>query len=384
MRPPPFSEDFTFSLELEFRLKDQKFNIPRCGHLPAQRKVISDFLKSTLEIPPHWILEEPSAERENPEEVYELKTASSGQAYHTNTALQWQELTEHLERIQSRLQGGFWSLHTHIGRCSKTTQENQLRVYKKRFGSLIKIYEAMWRVLGGLRYSAPRKGRILTTYGIDFLYTGGFQDILSTQEQESFDAVHAHSAMINLSTKFPTIEIKILSNLLNQGKLDCDALPQHLWWGFALLECVTEDERAIPLATMGIPSIAGSKPSWKQINRFLDLMFPHDVLGKELALQHFLRADSQPGGSPAQMACRTLEGAFVFSQLGLSTIYELHEQADGYDPYVEEKVLSSRALLQTVQEELNQAAMPWELEELFSNPLLIAQLRTAVRYEESS
>lgn len=164
--------------------------------------------------------------------------------------------------------------------------------------------------------------------------------------------------------------------LLKKGFLDCSQLLENFSWAFSLFNCVTEEGRFVPLAQLGIPTPADTKPTWKQIHRFLDIIFVDDAQGKDLALKKFTAVEQViPEGSEMLTICRKLESASPFYALGLGVVYELHEKNEGYDPNVETIILDSSPLVENLCQDLRKAQAKWPLEQLFGNPQLIQKIK---------
>jgi len=252
--------------------------------------------------------------------------------YYFNTAEDWQKLKAALRVIQGALPGGIASVHMHIGRRSQTS-EGALDVNEQRLARLVKMDESMWYALAGYGYTRATR---LTVHP------------LPTQAIIDAQSIDTHSAIINVSRHYPTVEVKLLTGLLDEhGHLDADRLEENLWWVFALFQAASEAEERMPLAVMGVPVIAGERPTQKQANRFLELVFARDPVGRELARRRLEQAANTSGTLDARALAR--QRALVervYRSAGLGIVYDLHRQHDGYDERIVEHLLVGETLKQ--------------------------------------
>jgi hypothetical protein len=374
----PFSEDFTFSLELQFlfnpvlHLEDSSLSDEE------RRKKLEQTLLYRFPMPPGWKI------RAIHEVYCELNTASEGKIFHENRTEDWQCLKRDLDQVQNYLPAGFMKAHMHIGNKKSNGPNNKLIMDQRRFGRLVKVYEALWRALSGYDYTAYafRKG-VSSTFGLNFINTNDPNIFKEDKEGNPIDlGVYYHCAMINLSEKFPTMEIKILSGLLGSRTplkhLNVDDLQEDLWWAFALMRCALDPHRKFPLATLGIPIVSGEKPSLKQVCHFLDTIYEEDLIGKVIALRRLIPIHAYPAGaSSIQLAARKCEAAIIYERLGLGLVYELHEENEGWDEQVEEHILQSPELFRRLCDELQSACVKNPMEDYFANPHLLDKLNAA-------
>lgn len=357
----PFPEDFTFSVELEF------FFNPKNPYLSDLEKWNEEERRQKIEqalgfpMPLGWKISAIS------DEFCEFNTAAPGKDYHENTKEDWEALKKGLETIQKRLPAGWFSVHLHLGCRSITTSDNRLRVDPLKFGRLVKVYESMWRVLSGTGYTVKASNRVTSTFGMDFL-----------AGRDLDKGVYHHCAMINLSKKFPTVEFKIISGLLEARHLNVGCLQGDLYWTFAMLNCLNDRSRILPLATLGLPIASGEKPSMRRICHFLDMLYQEDVTGKALAFRKFLSFDHCPSGaSSMHIIVRQFEDAMIYDRLGLATVFAMHEENGGWDEKIEERILRSPLLLKQLSEDLHAASVKHPLETYFLNEELIQRLQSA-------
>ncbi len=360
---PFIPSDTTFSLELEIKLTDQ------LTKEVLQSLSISDYERDVYErmkvfppgdagnlvwgrvvgsindlIPSGWITESSDGNfREGfVGNFFEIKTNNRTSAYHENIPKDWIDLKEALAQIQKKLPKGFYSVHIHIGQKS-LNDSGHLQVNPRYFGRIIKVYEAMWRALLGYGYRAPRQGRVQLHPAAILLGKSGWDN---------------HTAIINLSNKFPTIEVKIITGLLRtddtgESHIDLDNLQQNLWPAFALLQSLADPSRQIPFALLGLPVLAGEKPTMRRIVKFLDVIYGDDLIGKAIALKHFIGLQNgEAGSTEAELTSRQYEIYLMFKQMGLEVVYDLHTKYGGLDENLIQHIMEAPAVFQRLVKDL--------------------------------
>lgn len=297
-----FPPSMTFGLEIEFH-KDKQPD-------PDVIRQIEPILKKY-----GWYLE-PS---ELGTYLYEIRNSSDKKEILRNTPEDWQRLKDCLDALQSGpLSGGFYSVHMHVGQEEVTGED--LREKRESLGRIAKAYEALWRALSGRRYTVP----------------GGNLTVLANGALTGIDkTVMYHSSIINMSKMYPTIEIKIISGLLNdRGHLDIENLQEQLWFAFALFRAAVHRGNETPLALMGRPVVAGEKPSDRQIEAFLDRIYQGDPRGRIIARRVFDNlAGEAPGLTSGQLAIEQSKIQKAYESAGLGVLYRLHHEAEGHIDY---------------------------------------------------
>jgi CheY-like chemotaxis protein/molybdopterin converting factor small subunit len=122
-----------------------------------------------------------------------------------------------------------------------------------------------------------------------------------------------------------------------QGHLDLETLQSDVNWAFTLLDAVAEPEERMPLALLGIPIVAGDKPSPKQIDHFVELFFANDPVGAENARRAFNEVAHEPAALASNLREQTTRRAEIenaFHAMGLSEVYDLHSQYEGWDEHI--------------------------------------------------
>ncbi len=308
-----FPSDITFSLELEFNIKQLLGLDPGQSFTASERQRVIERIQSI--VPPDWQLEG----REN---FNELKTKIN-----LNTRKDWDAFKNILKKLnEGPMVGGLYSVHMHISRKS-LVEGGQLKVDQRRLGRVGKVYEAMWRALSGNAWTKPR---------------GSYVKVLDEQAPFSGGSVREHSRIINLSGSFPTIEIKIITGLLDANNhLNPETIEKDLYWAFTLLDLVSRKHDNAPLSVLGLPVLGGSKPKEKNIQRFLNIVYVDDLFGKILAEQIFYslsRAESGASRDEQLEMEDTMKRAY--SDFGLGLVYELHASHDGCDEDIVKHLLA--------------------------------------------
>lgn len=355
--PPAFSDEHTFSFELEFQVHKQVSAADlkslfkgknalnheeweewrKNGWLDESRwekvwkRVVA---RVRARMPSGWrLISDSRGEGRN---TLEINTGNEKGRYHRNTPQDWADLTAGLERVQSVLPGGLYSVHMHAGhealkKVSPSDGREYLDVESSGFGRLVKIFEAHWRALAGYAYK-PVVGT-----AVDMM------PHKALDPRRAHYYTDDHSVMLNLHDRFPTIENRILSGLLRWRHkkggyvLDEEKMAEHAWWSFALLRRAADG--APPLATLGVPVTAGEKPSPAHMARFADAIYGDDLVGKALALGRLGTTLGQDAGLEG-LALRKERGAArsAYAELGLVELYDLHAEAGGYEPRWEKKL----------------------------------------------
>lgn len=346
--PPAFSEDHTFSLELEFLVNRQLDDSILEGLFssdPMTRSEMDRWRKTRELSPARWeaarawvarraLAAAPAGWRLKGDpggshNTLEFNTGGANREFHVNSPGEWDGLLAGLARVQEALPGGLYGVHVHNGLASRASSAG-LRVDGDRFARLMKVHEAMWRALAGLGYRPRKQPAVGQRNQILYLpwdaLRPGWGDEL----------VRDHGIAINLHPELPTVENRLLSGLLRKDalgrdRLDGESLAGELWFAFALQEAAagTDD---FELATLGVPVTSGMRPSLKQILHFADRVFKGDVVGKALAIRKLLeRYDDEEGLDDAQLARAEAQAAAAYRDLGLGVVYDLHAEHDGLD-----------------------------------------------------
>jgi len=211
----------------------------------------------------------------------------------------------------------------------------------------------MWFVLAGFDYREAI--HFLANHGAISPASDAPEAFLSHRWGVKPEVIYEHTLFINMSREFPTIEIKIMTGLLKKKRLLVAELESRVRWAFSLLRTVAEPYKPMPFALLGIPTPVGLKPSSKQINYFLDLLFHRDRLGRDLARKRFAAVKNAPAGySRALELKRKEEIRQIYTTLGLQRVYRLHEAHDGIDTQLI-KHLSDPVELKLLAEDLNRA-----------------------------
>ncbi len=342
--PPAFDEDYTFSYELEFLVnkqigrmdldqlfkgkkaldEDERGDWERNRSLSEDRwekvwrKVVSGVRAA---MPKGWRIIADGVTRAGPNTL-ELNTGNAqGGRYHRNTPQDWADFTATLERVQEALPGGLYSVHMHTSKDS-LRDGGALKVDKGAFGRVVKVFEAQWRALAGLGWNAF-VGDAVTALPYEAL-----------RPQKASRYVTDHSNMINLSDRFPTMENRTLTGLLEGGYkgafLNPERMTAEAWWSFALLRAAARGD--MPLAALGTPTSAGEKPGDARLAAFLDLVYGDDVVGKALAMARFGSLEGNgPSLSKTEMANEKSAARAQYDAMGLAVVFDLHDRAGGYD-----------------------------------------------------
>ena len=315
----------------------------------------------------------------------EIRTADAGGVYHENTQRDWADLVAGLRRVQEALPGGFFSAHLHIGRKSLTrkvggvlSSARALDVDHRAFALVSLTFEGLWRpLMGHPRDRAPSSG-----YAPD----ARFLDPRHVSERGY--SLSGHSMWLNLSWQHPTIENKSVTQLFRReidgaGYLDADRLRQDLWPAFAAFDMVARS-RDLPLASLGLPVAGGSRPTRKQLFRFLDLAYRDDAAGKAVALKKL--TEEPPSALPPtpeereRRDARAQELERAYKALGLEIVYKLHAARDGWDETLSADLLARRGkLLRRLGKDLRRARLSVEDAQALFPPELREPLARAMR-----
>lgn len=324
--PPAFDEDHTFSLEIEFLVNRQlKTTRPLAPLDWADAR--HEVARRTLEAAPAgWRLKPDALGASN---TLEYNTGGPNGKFHVNTAAEWESLLAGISRLDAALPGGVYGLHLHNGLASRATREG-LAVDGDRFARLIKVYEGYWRALAGLGYAEPRQPAVGKQNQIDYV---PFEALVPGNGDLH---MRDHGVAINLHPRFPTIETRIMSGILEREptgreRIDVSRLAADVWWNFALARAAAGDDD-FELATLGVPITAGMRPSMKQILHFADRVYGADTTGKALAIQKLLeRYDREEGLNDSAADVADGEARAFYRSQGLGVVYDLHAAADGVD-----------------------------------------------------
>ncbi len=325
----------TFGLEFEFQIADQDERFQRRAMNPAdlwQPKWSSIIrgLKNILDQSDmDWVLDSTG----NYANFQEFKIGGQGV---THDDISWSLVEATLEQVQQQggpLQGGVSSVHLHYGyKNARRNSDGTLVCDQKRFGRVVKIYEAMFRALGGRRWTRPSAG-----------YVQPLDDV-TRDRQDLGGGKTEHNRILNLSYH-GTIEAKFfegdVSTTIGDGqKVDEKNLRHRTQWGFNLLDFVRSGYDKAPLAILGIPVLAGHKPSQKQVSRFIELFFEPGSEEAAYARETFEQLSGQePGHGIVKRREQLSEMENHFRMFGLSLIWNRHMAHDGYDESLAEHFL---------------------------------------------
>lgn len=366
----PYPTNFTFALEFEFRFPFH-FEALQGSTLQEQHDYALHIIQKNIYIPNGWQLQVPCNNLKGHNAVCEIIANPPNGAYYTNTKGNWFSLKEELKKVQDTLPNGFESVHMHIGCIDYISKANLLLIDEKKFGRAIKGFEAMWRVLSGYGYRAPKFiNNMRTTFGINFIPTFSNTPL----------GIYNHNCIFNLSIKYPTIEIKTITGLIGKHSvkqhLSVETIQDDLRWVFVLLNFLLFSKDNLSLVTLGLPTPAGDKPSVKQIDHFLSRFFADDLIGKSFAKQRFIEIEHEERGArDLQLAALCLEVAATYYYLGLGVVYELHEKYDGLDEKIEERILKSPRFFKRLCNDLRTSRIEPALYDYFSCPKLIEALK---------
>lgn len=374
----PYPESFTFAFEIEFIFEGQFKEIANNSH----DETLCEEIRNRLELSTFWDLEK-VADRHfyrnsGPFHVYEIRT-SKHKKYYENTESEWDLLKRELTAIQKKLPLGFYNAHAHISCKNAISQNSKLIIDQRHFGIFIRMFEGMWYLLSGYGYDLfANRENILATFGLGFIENLKLcHNFAAVATKERGQGIFCHRSMINLSSKYPTIEIKTLSGLFDKEKenFDVEHFQYDVRWIFGLLKYLLGNTNKVPLALLGLPISVGEKPSLKQISHFLNLLFFDDPQGKANALNRLRSMENIPSKSPQHLiSARRLEAAYPFYTLGLRVVYELHEEHEGWDEQVENNILHSPQLFRELCKDLKNAPVKLPLTEYFSHPELLKML----------
>ena len=240
-------EEFTFSIELEFLFENQFDH--QWGTSPTHDDHLCKALENVFCLDTNWKLEK-VADRffhngKGPFHVYELRISDS-RKYFLNQKEDWQALKKTLSQVQQALPLGFWSAHFHIGHVRAVDESGRLKVDPKYFGAIVKVFEGMWYALSGYDYDFFRSREfIIGTFGLGFIENlRPFAELKPTVDKLG---IFHHRGMLNLSCKYPTMEVRTLSGLLGKNPaqqfLNIEQLKQDTQWIFALLSHLLKPDR---------------------------------------------------------------------------------------------------------------------------------------------
>ncbi len=290
-----FPQTMTFGIEIEFQLNRQS------GNPDTILDAVDAILKQN-----GW----------PPLQDYSGNFKEATSVVMRNTPEDWARLKTVLKALQEDpLSKGLYSVHMHIG--NREINKEAMHAKKDQVGRIGKAFEAMWRALSGREYSRP----------------GGNISPMRAGALLGDRTLFFHDSIINLSGQYPTIEVKIISGLLNnQGHLPVDDLEDHLWFVFALFTAATHPDRRVPLVELGRPVIAGEKPSPQQIKAFLDQVFGDwDPHGRRLAEAKFNALANVDAGLTIEEIIQGQKAIKeVYRKAGLGLVYDLHDAAEGH------------------------------------------------------
>ncbi len=370
--PPAFSSDHTFSFEFEFQVHRQlkkldldklfdkkplddseRLEFAQEGSLPEERwGRAQGFVAGRVlaRMPQAWRLFSTGGSGN----TLELNTGGRRSKYHNLTAKDWADLTAGLERVQSVLPAGFYSVHLHNG-YGPLTDGGSLKIEANRMARVTKVFEAQLRALAGMGYRAPIEDpKDGGSNEIDYLDL----DALWPYSQ-SYNNVRRH--YVGFAYSYPTIETRVLTSLLRDtpagpATLDPRALAGDVWWTFALMRALAGQDR-FELATLGLPVTAGLVPTTKQLVAFADRLFGDDLMGKALALKRLgdvSHAQGQPLAGWREIRARE-DIERLYGQLGLGVVYRLHKEHDDVDERLVEHLRADPRLLQELADDLAKA-----------------------------
>jgi hypothetical protein len=381
----PMPGDTTFSLELEFlvsRQLDARTLERLLGpgaldeaerrtwalrrELPQEKwQKAHEGLMGELEaaMPRGWRLTHESLKLDS--NTMEIKTANGEGVYHENTPGDWAALEAGLAAAQSRLPGGLFSVHVHASRSSALVKPaggrvarsaDQLAANAPRAAKAILMFEPYWRALYGVPWPTEAQ---LAQWSLQQPYGALAPDGGSL----ALEVVTTHGLFANLSLKHPTVEVRLISGLIDGSRpngraLDAATLKTDLWPALALARLMLDAETPLPLAALPLPSFDGP-PTAKALARFLDLAYASDPAGKALALPKLLawrRSASAPRPHDSFRRKAALEQAY--HDAGLGVVHALHAEHGGYDERLKQHLeADGGALLARLGEDLSRQTM---------------------------
>jgi hypothetical protein len=379
----PLPGDTTFSLELEFLVTRQLDEKTIDGLLPpgaalteqerqewrakkklpygkwahVQEKVVEGVEAAA---PKGWRLTHESMSFTG--NTLELKTANEGEVYHENTQRDWEGLAHGLNAVQKKLPGGLFSVHLHASRRSglmpnpkKLSSADALAANAPRAAKVLLLLEPYWRALFNVPWPTQAEQR---NWDLEQPY--GALD--PSAPGKAVELVTTHGLFANLSKTHPTVEIRLISGLIDGSRpngraLDAATVKQDLWPAFALARLIQDAKNPLPLASLPLPTFDG-KLSRKGMARFLDIAYAGDPAGKALALRT-LRAYRARGGYAAADAARRRAGLEqAYEDAGLGVVFELHQKYGGYDEKLEFHLAQDGgALMKRLAEDLSHSSL---------------------------
>ncbi|MCX5658070.1 MAG: hypothetical protein NTZ48_07645, partial [Candidatus Omnitrophica bacterium] len=282
-----------FGLEFRFRVDDQIGRGRDANFSNKERDVVLQAVISCVKEHEHlivWDLSDLTNSNRRDYCAFEVKTAHPV-PYTFRIYRELRELFYYLhcatdDDKEAPLKGGVWSIHIH---CSdkRHIRGGDLVINDKQLGMLVKGFEAQIRAFAGLGYRLPRSSRNV---------------LLSVSEyngKEMGAGIHVQGSSVNLSRDLPTLELKMFSGDIpsthGQGKLvDVKKIWLRMKLGFALLDACASKARNVSLVEIGLPAFAGEKPTKRQQERFIRLIFGHDTQAECFAREEFEKLEEAP------------------------------------------------------------------------------------------
>jgi hypothetical protein len=360
-----FSPDTTFGLELELSVKRQLLPADQLDRdvSPAERNALVAEIDRTVEyLNEHFLNNAVLDESGRPMrwELQGVRNWKGGPKFdfleivtppYFNTEEGWKEFRAAMDYLQRTarkpgtaeplISGGFGSVHANVGRESLRTG-SLLNIDRGRLSRIVVAFPALLRALNGFRYRA-------VSYGGSFQYV----DPASVPRgDKGWGAARkldrsavSHDVIINSDLSKPRIENKLATGLMRDragnpidpakdaGFLDLDLLDEQLRPTFRVLDNVApgQDER-FALGVLGVPVLAGEKPTPKQVAHFIGLFFEGDPEGARNAEALFASLAGEPAGnSDEELRSAREDVERFFEAIGLASVFELHRAADGVE-----------------------------------------------------
>jgi len=355
-RDPEFE---TIGFEFECQIADQVPHYQRGQMYPRRewKREARKILQEVNEILPRGWKRQFSLWRwKTPRNFFEFTTNTHG-SYNDDHF--WRELTRTIEALQEgTLRGGILSIHANIGdqRIPLNPESHRFNIDELCLARVVKVYEAMWRALAGRGWSEASSNVIQT------LYLNALNKDVGDYKRGILNRV----SIINLRDDH--MEIKMFegdrpSLLGKEAKLvDPYNLRQRTDWGFSLLHFAAEDYEQAPLAVLGLPVLAGHKPTRKQIDHFIELFFSGENTERRQYVKSVFRSleNELPGKTRKEILEDDNVVADYYIRLGLRSVYLMHHNKDGYDPNLVHHFLTNPKALNELAEDLVQASFSSE------------------------
>lgn len=374
-----YPSDMTIGFEIELIINDLLGREKASWHTSAETAELVERIRKA--VPRHWEVMAVSGN------VLEVRTTRNRRTpYYANRPLHWTALLRGIKSLQRLFPRKLFSMHMHVGRKSLTSGD-ALYVGPIELAQRIKVFEAQIRAWYGKGYTSPASSSQVLVLGDDALLP-----YLHRRVDRYRPTVRDKLGMINVRQESPqpTLEFRIIDGLMNEtGLLDIRQLAQRARLGFALIQstrsakkadAAEKVEKTLPLASLGIPAVAGQKPSAAQWKRFAEVLFPQDRIAQALAKSLSTElAEVVPGLNSNALRARQAELRKLYQQMGLEVVYELHARCEGYDPHLFARIAGDEALVQCLAHDLFVNGMAGFIPELLGDdPVLAPRLREAL------